>query len=584
MPVRFLLHIVFSATILLAGCSALAQKQPKDAFRLKIDSLNAVAADHPVAVLREANPMMVEAKKQKRTVDYGLLLMVKGVAETSLGNNAVALKNHMRAYHIFDSIKNNTCKVYSLCSIASVYLNSEDYKKAEDYLYKALAVPGKKDDHSYKTIYVNLGVVYQYGGDAAKSIVYYNKAMPFLEALRDDNGLAVTCHDIAESYNMLGNFKEAEKYELKALDYQKRSGSQNALAIISLALGSLYTDYGHTEKALKYLEAGGKAAFELDSPYYKDIYYQSMAEWHKAKGQYKDEAEYLNKLIHLRDTIHVEETGRIQLALEEEFQNNIKTKEIEILKTQKKLDESKIERNRIWWVVFFTISMLCLAIIVILYRNYKLKQKANKLLGYEKSQLEEQNLRLENENILVQFETLRNQVSPHFLFNSLNALASLIKRDPDKALEFTGVFSKIFRNTLELKDRHLITVGEEIQHVQSYLYLQKMRFGDSLIVDISVPSANLKQYLPPFSLQMGVENAIKHNVITIQQPLTIKVDVADGALVVANNFQPRQHVEDSTGTGIKNIISRYKYLNTAEPVFEVRNDEYIVELPLINEE
>lgn len=574
---------VLCAFLLMVAAVAYAQK-PKDALRRQVDSLNVAAADDPEGVLRATESLMGIAKKRGRTRDYGLLLMVKGVAETSQGNNTSALEHHVEAYGLFDSINDNSGKIYSLCNIAAVHLNVEEYRKAEDYLLRALAITSQKDLNNLKNVYVNLGVVYQYSGDLSKAVNTYKKTIPVLLSLKDYNGLATAYSNLGECYKQLDDFAEAENNWLKALGYQRKSGSRSILAIISLSLGSLYTDYGHTEKALKYLEEGGKVAEELDSPYYRDIYYQSMAEYHKANGTHKAEAGYLNRLLRLRDSMHANELETVNSELEGKFRHSLKTKEIEILKTQKKLDESAIERNRTGWMVFCIISVLCIIIIMVLYRNYKLKQKANLLLGREKTELEEQNLLLENENILVQFETLRSQVSPHFLFNSLNALASLIKDDPDKALEFTGVFSKIFRNTLELKDRHLITVGEEIQHVQSYLYLQKMRFGDSLKVHIDVPSPALKLYLPPFSLQMVVENAIKHNVVTVQQPLAIHVTVVGKLLVVANNFSPRQHVEDSTGIGLKNIASRYKYLDTAAPAFGVRNNEYVVELPLIDEE
>ena len=137
---------------------------------------------------------------------------------------------------------------------------------------------------------------------------------------------------------------------------------------------------------------------------------------------------------------------------------------------------------------------------------------------------------------------------------------------------------------LELKDRHLIKLHEELQHVNNYLYLQKMRFGDSLVVNTSIPAGRLNDYLPHFSLQMVVENAIKHNVATQAQPLNITISVEGKYLKVANNLQQRRNVEDSTGTGINNIISRYKFLDTTAPVFEVINNEYIAKLPLIKEE
>ena len=575
---------IFLVMACLSFYLSFGQIRKGDAFTMRIDSLNRVAFDHPVAVIRMSDSMLKIARQKKRIIDEGLLLQVKGVAETSLGHNTKALQFHMRSYHIFDSIKNNEGKILGLINISTVHMNFDNVGKAREYLLKALAITPKNSDNYLKTIYVNLGVSYTFENQFQKAIDYYNKAIPYLERQKDHNGLAVNYHNIATAYNEINDSKRFEAYEFKALEHYKKSGSKSTLAMISLELGKAYTNMHQLEKARKYLEIGGKAAIELHSPYYKDTYYEYLATWYKASGDYKKSTEYWEKVVALRDTIHSDETLETNTMLEEQFQSSLQAKEIELLKVQKKLDASKIEKNNIWRIVFAAFTFLCIALIFVLYRNFKLKQLSNQQLIREKNVLAQKNLQLENENILVQFETLKNQVSPHFLFNSLNALASLINTDPKKAVAFTTAFSKIFRNTLELKDRHLVTLGEELQHVNAYLSLQKMRFGDNLITEIAVPSQAMNDYLPPFSLQMVIENAIKHNSISSAEPLGIEVKVKDQFLVVTNNLQPRQFVEDSTGTGISNIRSRYKYVTELEPTFEVRNQHYYVELPLIKEE
>lgn len=575
---------IFLVMACLSFYLSFGQIRKGDAFTMRIDSLNRVAFDHPVAVIRMSDSMLKIARQKKRIIDEGLLLQVKGVAETSLGHNTKALQFHMRSYHIFDSIKNNEGKILGLINISTVHMNFDNVGKAREYLLKALAITPKNSDNYLKTIYVNLGVSYTFENQFQKAIDYYNKAIPYLERQKDHNGLAVNYHNIATAYNEINDSKRFEAYEFKALEHYKKSGSKSTLAMISLELGKAYTNMHQLEKARKYLEIGGKAAIELHSPYYKDTYYEYLATWYKASGDYKKSTEYWEKVVALRDTIHSDETLETNTMLEEQFQSSLQAKEIELLKVQKKLDASKIEKNNIWRIVFAAFTFLCIALIFVLYRNFKLKQLSNQQLIREKNVLAQKNLQLENENILVQFETLKNQVSPHFLFNSLNALASLINTDPKKAVAFTTAFSKIFRNTLELKDRHLVTLGEELQHVNAYLSLQKMRFGDNLITEIAVPSQAMNDYLPPFSLQMVIENAIKHNSISSAEPLGIEVKVKDQFLVVTNNLQSRQFVEDSTGTGISNIRSRYKYVTELEPTFEVRNQHYYVELPLIKEE
>ena len=575
---KYILFLLFTVSL------SFAQIRKGDAFRNRIDSLNRVAFDAPVEVAKITDSMLVLAKQKKRPIDIGLLLLVKGITETCMGNNEKALKYHMKSYAIFDSLKINEGKVFSLGNLAAVELNMENYVKAREYLNRALLITDKNDFNNLKNIYVNLGVSYDHARDHKKAIAYYKKAIPYTTKSENYNSAAMNFHNMAVAYGELKDFKNAEHYSLKALEYQRKSKSIRTLAIVTLALGNLYTDYNQLDKAKKYLQLAGKAARDLKTPYYLQAYYEEYYRWLKKNGDYKTASVYSDSLIAITNTINSEDRLQATSELEAKFENNLKTKEIELLKVQKKLQDSEIKKNVTWRYILALITILCLIIIFVLYRNYKLKQKANRLLSLEKDELEKQNLQLENENILVQFETLRNQVSPHFLFNSLNALSSLIKTNQKKAVEFTNLFSKIFRNTLELKERHLITLADELQHVNAYLQLQKMRFDENLIIESKIDSEVLERYLPPFSLQMVIENAVKHNIISSDEPLQITISNSQDYLTVTNNLQQRACVEDSTKTGLKNIISRYRYITALQPVFEVRNDKFVVELPLLKEE
>lgn len=555
-----------------------------DAFRNRIDSLNRVAFDTPQSAAKMADLMLVSAKQKKRPIDVGLLLLVKGITETCQGNNEKALSYHMKAYHLFDSLKSNEGKIISLGNLAAVELNMENYSKAREYLNRALLITNKKDFNSLKDIYVNLGVSYDHSGDYKTAIEYYKKAIPYINKSKNYNSLAMNYHNMASAYSELKDLKSAEHYSLKALEFQKKSGSKRTLALVTLALGDIYTDYGQLDKSKKYLDICGKTARELKTPYYLQSYYIEYYEWLKKKGDYKTATLYCDSLITITEVINSEDKLQATSELEAKFENNLKSKEIQLLKVQKELQNAEMKKSVTWRYILALITILCLVIIFILYRNYKLKQKAHKLLSLEKDKLEKQNLQLENENILVQFETLKNQVSPHFLFNSLNALSSLIKTNQQKAVEFTNLFSKIFRNALELKDRHLISLSDELQHVNAYLQLQKMRFNDNLILEMQIDSQVLEYFLPPFSLQMVIENAVKHNVISSEAPLLISISNTETFLKVVNNLQQRNYVEDSTKTGLKNIISRYKYITELVPVFEIRNEQFVVELPLIKVE
>lgn len=213
--------------------------------------------------------------------------------------------------------------------------------------------------------------------------------------------------------------------------------------------------------------------------------------------------------------------------------------------------------------------------------SYTLRQ-LNRRLVEENMELMLRAERQEKAQILSQFEMLKSQINPHFLFNSMNLLAALIPEDAAKAVEFTHRFSKVYRRLLELREQTLVEMHQELEFTDSYLYLQKMRFADSLQVEIDVSGDFKRHCLPPFSLQILLENAVKHNVTSEQQPLLIQIGITpDGKLEVRNNLQPRGTPVESTRLGLEILKTRYGLI-TPEPVeFEKTEHHYTVRMPLI---
>jgi len=192
--------------------------------------------------------------------------------------------------------------------------------------------------------------------------------------------------------------------------------------------------------------------------------------------------------------------------------------------------------------------------------------------------------RLEKEKIASRFEALKNQVNPHFLFNSLNTLSSLIYTDTARAEVFIDEFASIYRYVLENKDRFLVSLKEEIDFIKSFIYLLNIRFGDGLNVNIRISGEVLKHTLPTLSLQLLVENAIKHNIVTRDRPLEVSITTEDANILVTNNLQPREEPTEGTGIGLENLKQRYELLTDLKPVFIVENEHYIAKLPLIQPE
>ncbi len=182
------------------------------------------------------------------------------------------------------------------------------------------------------------------------------------------------------------------------------------------------------------------------------------------------------------------------------------------------------------------------------------------------------------------FDALKNQLDPHFLFNSLNVLTSLIDENPDNAQKFTTSLSKIYRYVLEQKNKDLVTVNEELKFAKTYMSLLQMRFEDALKFSLPETVSNPELKIVPLSLQLLLENAVKHNVITSDNPLVIKIYEDNGYLVVENNTNPKASLEKSTKVGLKNISQRYSLI-TRQPVDIIKNHQsFKVRLPLLNQE
>ena len=182
------------------------------------------------------------------------------------------------------------------------------------------------------------------------------------------------------------------------------------------------------------------------------------------------------------------------------------------------------------------------------------------------------------------FDALKNQLDPHFLFNSLNVLTSLIEENPQNAQKFTTSLSKVYRYVLEQKNKDLVTVDEELKFAKTYMSLLKMRFEDSIIFEIPEKASNPESRVVPLSLQLLLENAVKHNMVTSSKPLHIKIYEDGDYLVVMNNLQPKQIVKKSSGVGLENIKQRYKLLSERTVIINQRAKDFAVAIPMLTKQ
>lgn len=222
---------------------------------------------------------------------------------------------------------------------------------------------------------------------------------------------------------------------------------------------------------------------------------------------------------------------------------------------------------RTWW--FFTSALLATGGLLYWY----IKKRERRL-----TQVQE----LKNQKVKFEFEVLRNQVNPHFLFNSFNTLISTIENDPKMGVEYVEQLSDFFRNIVNYRDKDTISLQEEMILLRNYLYLQQKRYGSNLKPAIQVSEEEQKNiFLPPLTLQLLVENAIKHNVVSKEAVLYIEVLIKDDYLVVRNNINKKINKEKGTGMGLQNIKGRYALLQGKPVVVSETEDGFTVSLPIL---
>jgi two-component system LytT family sensor kinase len=227
-----------------------------------------------------------------------------------------------------------------------------------------------------------------------------------------------------------------------------------------------------------------------------------------------------------------------------------------------------------WLVIDFCILAVIIEIQVLLEFGQYLLAKWNL------SRIEMANF--QKEKAQFSLELLRTQINPHFLFNNLNTLSSLIYIDQDKAAEFLRKLSGVYRSILEYRNKEIITLEEELQFFKGYKELLEIRFEKMLFFNINIDQRLYSKKVIPLTLQMLVENAIKHNVLSQSRPLTITIESKENYIYVENNFQPKEILEYSSGLGLKMIENRFAYL-TKHPVEIVKTEEvFLVKIPLID--
>jgi two-component system, LytTR family, sensor kinase len=232
-------------------------------------------------------------------------------------------------------------------------------------------------------------------------------------------------------------------------------------------------------------------------------------------------------------------------------------------------DVTKNKMNSAGIIVGVLITLIIMSIEVGTQFFYKWKVSLAEVEKYKK------------ESVEAQLENLKSQVNPHFLFNNLSVLSSLVYKDQDKAVDFINQFSKVYRYILDHKSKELVELETELKFIESYCYLLTIRFGEGIKFNFTIEPDKLCLLMPPMALQLLIENTIKHNETSLEIPLRVKVYTRDDYLIVSNNLQVRKLNEESSQTGLKNVMSRYRHYTEMEVHVNSFEKTFEVQLPLL---
>lgn len=502
-----------------------------------------------------------------------------------------ALFYHLQALRVYEKYNAVPYMAKAHNNIGQVYFLLKKYGQALEYYKRAIELmmrdTSSNKNESLSSFYNNIAGVYSELKQNGIAVFYYEKSNKMsLEIAGKYNG--IVCVNLAEIYTQQKNIEKAEYYSNKAFELSERDAYLRYLSYLSL--GRVASLKGNYDLALQNLLTSRKINEKYGLLWNTAEICQEIALAYEKKKDFRMAYQYF-KEYHEVSKKQLNETMTKQVSeMQAKYDAGVKDEQIKRLSHAKEMVEADNEKSRLV-SYFMIVTFVSLGIIgIVIARNQILKQRiSNKILSeknaitqLQKEQIERANMELTAEKITAQYEVLKSKINPHFLFNSLSTLSSLIVKGRESALFFVENFSELYRRILNTSEQQLISLDEEIGIVKRYLFLQQIEFGSNLVLEMEIASSFMRKKIPPFALQMVVENAIKHNMISSKQPLYIKIYISEENIVVENTLQPRRNRVESTGIAEKNIFARYGLVSKEVPVFESLETIYSVKLPLLD--
>jgi tetratricopeptide (TPR) repeat protein len=494
------------------------------------------------------------------------------------GNTPRALSYYQKYLEIGLKLQDKDVLSGAYNNLGTLYSDQSNQPLALEYYEKGLAgAIATEDIYGQAIAYNNIGSVYFTQASYDKALEYYHKSLELRQKINDLRGIGLMYNNIGLVYKDNKDYDEAHRYFGKTLEIQQKFGDKPGLANTYYSLGTLFNVQKKHPEAISSCTKSLAISEEIGAVRPARNACNCLYEAHKEMGNSQKALDWYERFTILSDSLHKEETDQRleQMEFAKQVMADSLGREEEKLKMEVAHREEVQGKDRLTKILLI-IGLVMLSIAIIVWSRMLYFRKYSQLYENKAQELEKQQL-------INEIALLKTQVNPHFLFNSLSILASLVHVDPNLSEQFIDQLSKSYRYILEQKEQSLVTLRTELEFIRSYAFLLKIRFEKKFDLRIVLSENALDKYkVAPLTLQLLVENAVKHNRMSAKEPLIVEVVEENGFLVVRNKLQLRPNHVDSTGTGLNNIINRYALL-TDRPVWAgEQENEFVVKVPLLS--
>ena len=502
-----------------------------------------------------------------------------GLIYSAQGNKLKNLEYQLKSLAINEILGDTANLTSNFNNIAVIYQEEGDTTKALEYYNRALRMNEVKGDNDGIAIaYNNMGTMFKNFEQWNKSLQYLHLSLEMRTKQKDIMGMAINFVNLGTVYNQMKDYDKAREYTLKSINYFHLLGDSASLSNSYFTLGDIAFDQGHFKEAIKNCEVSLDIAIASNKAPVESAACNCLYRSYKAIGNTEKALEYFEDYYFLEDSLGKED---LEIALKRlEFEKELLADSLSMEEERTQLNiahqkEMSRKNNVTRLVLFAGIGILALALLLL---SRMLRYQRNSQLFKLKSE------QLEKQQLVSEISLLKTQVNPHFLFNSLSILSSLVRVNPDLSEKFIDQLARSYRYILEQKDQPLVTLRTELGFIESYSFLLKIRFENKFKVEIDLPENILDKFkIAPLTLQLLIENAVKHNRMSVSEPLTVTISVeTDQMLVVKNKLQPRSTPSMSTGVGLENIMNRYALLTGRQVWAGEADDQFVVKIPLLS--